>query len=492
MTSNFLADKFVPEGLTYDDVLLVPDYSEILPREVNISSYFSKNIKLNTPIVSAAMDTVTEHSMAIAIAQEGGIGVLHKNMTIEEQADQVRKVKRSESGMILDPVTVSDKATIGDAMKLMGDNKIGGIPVVDKSNKLLGIVTSRDLRFEKDFKKSVVKVMTPYAKIITAPNGITLKEAEGILQEHKIEKLPIVDKSNKLVGLITYKDIIKIKVRPNACKDDRGRLRVAAAVGVTADTMERVDALVNAGVDAIIIDTAHGHSKGVIDKLKEVKKKYKNVDVIVGNIATGRAALELVKAGADAVKVGIGPGSICTTRVIAGVGVPQLSAILDVAAALKGKGIPLIADGGIRFTGDIVKALAAGAGTVMMGGMFAGTEESPGETIIFEGRKFKSYRGMGSLEAMQKGSKDRYFQDAEDDIKKLVPEGISGRVPYKGSLGEIVYQLIGGLRAGMGYTGAKDIASLQKAKFIRITASGIRESHPHDVVVTREAPNYSR
>lgn len=492
MTSDFSANKFVPEGLTYDDVLLVPDYSEILPREVSISSWFSKNIRLNTPIVSAAMDTVTEHSMAIAIAQEGGIGVLHKNMSIEEQADQVRKVKRSESGMILDPVTVFETASIGDAVKLMGDNKIGGIPIVDKANKLLGIVTSRDLRFEKDFKKPVVQVMTPYEKIITAPIGITLKKAEGILQEHKIEKLPIVDKSNKLVGLITYKDIIKIKVRPNACKDDRGRLRVAAAVGVTSDTMDRIDALVNAGVDAIIIDTAHGHSKGVIEKLRAVKKKYKQVDVIVGNIATGKAALDLVRAGADAVKVGIGPGSICTTRVIAGVGVPQLSAILDVAAALKGKGVPLIADGGIRFTGDVVKALAAGAGTVMMGGMFAGTEESPGEMIIFEGRKFKSYRGMGSLEAMQKGSKDRYFQDAEDDIKKLVPEGISGRVPYKGSLSEIVYQLIGGLRAGMGYTGAKDIAALQQAKFIRITASGIRESHPHDVVVTREAPNYSR
>jgi IMP dehydrogenase len=492
MTSDFSANKFVPEGLTYDDVLLVPDYSEILPREVSISSWFSKNIRLNTPIVSAAMDTVTEHSMAIAIAQEGGIGVLHKNMSIEEQADQVRKVKRSESGMILDPVTVFETATIGDAVKLMGDNKIGGIPIVDKANKLLGIVTSRDLRFEKDFKKPVVQVMTPYEKIITAPIGITLKKAEGILQEHKIEKLPIVDKSNKLVGLITYKDIIKIQVRPNACKDDRGRLRVAAAVGITSDTMDRIDALVSAGVDAIIIDTAHGHSKGVIEKLKAVKKKYKQVDVIVGNIATGKAALDLVRAGADAVKVGIGPGSICTTRVIAGVGVPQLSAILDVAAALKGKGVPLIADGGIRFTGDVVKALAAGAGTVMMGGMFAGTEESPGEMIIFEGRKFKSYRGMGSLEAMQKGSKDRYFQDAEDDIKKLVPEGISGRVPYKGSLSEIVYQLIGGLRAGMGYTGAKDIAALQQAKFIRITASGIRESHPHDVVVTREAPNYSR
>jgi IMP dehydrogenase len=492
MTSNFLATKFVPEGLTFDDVLLVPDYSEILPREVNIESYFTKKIKLNTPVVSAAMDTVTEHTLAIAIAQEGGIGVLHKNMSIDEQADQVRKVKRSESGMILDPVTVLETASIGDALKLMGDNKIGGIPIVDKQNKLLGIVTSRDLRFEKDFKKSVMKVMTPRAKLVTAPNGITLKKAEEILQEHKIEKLPIVDKSNKLVGLITYKDIIKIKVRPNACKDERGRLRVAAAVGVTADTMLRVDALVNAGVDAVIIDTAHGHSHFVIEKLREVKKKYKDLQVVVGNIATGEAALALIKAGADSVKVGIGPGSICTTRVIAGIGVPQLSAILDVAQALKGTGIPLIADGGVRFTGDIVKALAAGAGTVMMGGMFAGTEESPGETIIFEGRKFKSYRGMGSLEAMQKGSKDRYFQDAEDDIKKLVPEGISGRVPYKGSLSEIVYQIIGGLRAGMGYTGSKDIKALQKAKFIRITASGIRESHPHDVVVTREAPNYSR
>lgn len=492
MTSNFLANRFVPEGLTYDDVLLLPDYSEVLPREVNISSYFTKSIKLNTPIVSAAMDTVTEHTLAIAIAQEGGIGVLHKNMTIDEQADQVRKVKRSESGMILDPVTLPEGASIGDAIKLMTENKIGGIPILDKQSKLLGIVTSRDLRFEKDNKKAVIKVMTPYAKLITAPKGITLKQAEEILQAHKIEKLPIVDKSNKLAGLITYKDIIKIKVRPNACKDERGRLRVAAAVGVTADTMLRVDALVSAGVDAIIIDTAHGHSKFVIEKLKEVKKKYKDLQVVVGNIATGNAALALVKAGADAVKVGIGPGSICTTRVIAGIGVPQLSAIMDVANALKGTGVPLIADGGVRFTGDLVKALAAGAGTVMMGGMFAGTEESPGETIIFEGRKFKSYRGMGSLEAMQKGSKDRYFQDAEDDIKKLVPEGISGRVPYKGSLSEIVYQIIGGLRAGMGYTGAKDIKALQKAKFIRITASGIRESHPHDVVVTREAPNYSR
>jgi IMP dehydrogenase len=492
MASNYMTNKFVQEGLTYDDVLLVPDYSEILPREVSVSSFFTKGIKINTPIVSAAMDTVTEHQMAIAIAQEGGIGVLHKNMSIEDQAAQVRKVKRSESGMIQDPVTLSENALIEDALKIMAENKIGGIPVVDKANKLLGIVTNRDLRFEKNLKRPVKEVMTPFSKAITAPQGINLKKAEEVLQEHKIEKLPIVDKQNRLVGLITYKDIIKIKVRPNACKDAQGRLRVAAAVGVTADTMDRVDALVAAGVDAIIIDTAHGHSKGVIDKLIAVKKKYKNLQVIVGNIATGKAALALVKAGADAVKVGIGPGSICTTRVIAGVGVPQLTAILEVATALKGTGVPLIADGGIRFTGDIVKALAAGAGTVMMGGMFAGTEESPGETIIYEGRKFKSYRGMGSIEAMQKGSKDRYFQDAEDDIKKLVPEGISGRVPYKGHLAEIIYQVIGGLRAGMGYVGAKDIKTLQTAKFIRITAAGVKESHPHDVVITREAPNYSR
>jgi len=492
MASNYLSNRFVPEGLTYDDVLLVPGYSEVLPRDVNISSHFTKNIILNTPIVSAAMDTVTEHSLAIAIAQEGGIGVLHKNMSIAAQAAEVRKVKRSESGMIMDPVTIADSASIGDSIKIMTDNKIGGIPVLDKKGLLTGIVTSRDLRFEKNLKRSVVEVMTKSNELITAPKGITMKQAEEILQEHKIEKLPVIDKTGKLVGLITYKDIIKIKVRPNACKDERGRLRVAAAVGVTADTMERVDALVEAGVDAVIIDTAHGHSKGVIEKLKAVKKKYKTLNVIVGNIATGKAALDLVKAGADAVKVGIGPGSICTTRVIAGVGVPQLSAILEVAEALKGTNVPLIADGGIRFTGDVVKALAAGAGTVMMGGMFAGTEESPGETIIFEGRKFKSYRGMGSLEAMQQGSKDRYFQDAEDDIKKLVPEGISGRVPYKGSLAEIIYQVIGGLRAGMGYCGSKDIKALQTAKFIRITAAGVKESHPHDVVITREAPNYTR
>lgn len=492
MTSKSLSAKFVPEGLTYDDVLLVPGYSEVLPREVNISSLFTKKIRLNTPIVSAAMDTVTEHVLAIAIAQEGGIGVLHKNMSIEEQAEQVRMVKRSESGMILDPVVIDHKANVGEAKKLMEENRIGGIPVIDSSNRLMGIVTSRDLRFEKNFKRPIAEVMTASKELITAQQGISLQKAEEILKEHKIEKLPIVDKKNNLIGLITYKDMIKIKVNPNASKDERGRLRVAAAVGVTADTLLRVDALVKADVDAIIIDTAHGHSKGVIEKLKEVKKKYKDLQVVVGNIATGEAALALVKAGADAVKVGIGPGSICTTRVIAGVGVPQLSAILDVAEALKGTGVPLIADGGIRFTGDVVKALAAGAGTVMMGGMFAGTEESPGETIIFEGRKFKSYRGMGSLDAMQKGSKDRYFQDAEDDIKKLVPEGISGRVPYKGSLSEIIYQAIGGLRAGMGYTGAKTIADLQKAKFIRITAAGVRESHPHDVVITREAPNYSR
>jgi IMP dehydrogenase len=487
----FLNSKFTSEGLTYDDVLMVPAYSEVLPREVSIKSKFSKGIDINTPIVTAAMDTVTEHRMAIAIAQEGGIGVLHKNMSIAAQADQVRKVKRSESGMIVDPVTMLDGATIGDALKLMADNKIGGIPVVTKEGLLVGIVTNRDLRFEKDMKKSVKEVMTK-DNIITAKQGTNLKKAEEILQNYKIEKLPVVDNKNKLIGLITYKDIIKSKVQPYACKDAMGRLRVAAAVGVTADTLERTEALVNAGVDAIIIDTAHGHSKGVIEMLKVVKKKFPKLQVIVGNIATGAAALALVKAGADAVKVGIGPGSICTTRVIAGVGVPQLTAVMEVAHALKGKNIPIIADGGIRFTGDIVKAIAAGASTVMMGSMFAGTEESPGETIIFEGRKFKSYRGMGSMEAMQMGSKDRYFQDAEDDIKKLVPEGISGRVPFKGNMSEVIYQIMGGLRAGMGYCGAKNIDALQEAKFIRITASGILESHPHDVVITREAPNYSR
>jgi IMP dehydrogenase len=485
--------KFLIEGLTYDDVLLVPAYSEILPREVDIRSKFSRNIVLNTPIVSAAMDTVTEYELAIAMAREGGIGVIHKNMSIEAQAEQVRKVKRSESGMIVDPVILHDDATIGDALRLMKENKIGGIPVVDKAGKLVGIVTNRDLRFERSVKRPVKEVMTS-KNIITAQKGFDPKKAEETLQRYKIEKLPVVDKNGKLVGLITYKDIIKVKERPNACKDHLGRLRVAAGVGVTGDTMERVEALVNAGVDAVVIDTAHGHSRGVLEMLKTVKKKYTAIDVIVGNIATAEAAEMLVKAGADAVKVGIGPGSICTTRVIAGVGVPQLSAVMMVAEGMRKskKAAPIIADGGIRYTGDIPKALAAGASTIMAGSLFAGTEESPGETIIYEGRKFKSYRGMGSLEAMQKGSKDRYFQDVEDDIKKLVPEGISGRVPFKGSVSEIVYQLIGGLRAGMGYCGAKNIEALHKAQFIRITSAGVRESHPHDVVITREAPNYSR
>jgi len=486
------ANKFVPEGLTYDDVLLVPAYSEVLPRDVETKSLFSREITLNAPIVSAAMDTVTEHRMAIAIAQEGGIGVLHKNMSIIAQAQEVRRVKRSESGMIMDPVTLSETATIADALVLMHENKIGGIPVVSADGKLVGIVTNRDLRFEKNHKRPVREIMTPRDKVIVAQHGITLKKAEEILQQYKIEKLPIVDKHNKLIGLITYKDIIKTKVHPNACKDDMGRLRVAAALGITADTMQRAEALVAASVDAMIIDTAHGHSKGVMDMVRLVKKQFKHTQIIAGNIATGEAALALVKAGADGVKVGIGPGSICTTRVIAGVGVPQLSAVLEVAHALKGKHVPLIADGGIRFSGDIVKALAAGAGSVMLGSLFAGMDESPGETIIYEGRKFKSYRGMGSIEAMQMGSKDRYFQDVEDDIKKLVPEGISGRVPYKGMVSEVIYQLMGGLRAGMGYCGAKDISALQQAKFIRITQAGVIESHPHDVFISREAPNYSR
>lgn len=480
------------EGLTYDDVLLVPAYSEVLPRETDVSTYFSRNIKLNIPIVSAAMDTVTEYQLAISLAREGGIGVLHKNMSIEEQAYHVKKVKRSESGMIFDPVTLSEEAVVADAHQLMAENKIGGIPVVDKENKLVGIVTNRDLRFEKNLKRPIKQIMTLRENIIVAHPGIDLKKAEEILQKHKIEKLPIVDKQNKLVGLITYKDILKIKVHPNACKDSYGRLRVAAAVGITADTYDRVEALVTAGVDAIVIDTAHAHSKGVIDTVKNVRKKYKDIDIVVGNIATADAALALYKAGADAVKVGIGPGSICTTRVIAGVGVPQLTAVMNVASALKKYNLPIIADGGIRYSGDIVKALAAGAYSVMLGSLFAGTEESPGETIIFEGRKFKAYRGMGSLEAMQKGSKDRYFQDVEDDIKKLVPEGISGRVPYKGLLSEVVYQLIGGLRSGMGYCGAKTIKDLQKAQFIRITHAGYIESHPHNVVITSEAPNYTR
>ena len=482
--------KFIGEGLTYDDVLLVPAYSEILPHQVTLSTHFSRNIKINTPIVSAAMDTVTEHELAISIAQQGGIGVIHKNMSIEHQAKEVRKVKRSESGMILDPITVNQNATIGDALLLMAEYKIGGIPVVDGVKKLTGIVTNRDLRFEKNLKKKVSEVMTK-DKLVTAKEDVDLVKAENILQQHKIEKLLITDNENKLVGLITFKDIIKVKQHPFSCKDEFGRLRVAAAVGVSKDTFERIEALVNSGVDAIVIDTAHGHSKGVIHLLKEVKKKFKNLDVIVGNIATGDAAKDLAHAGADGIKVGIGPGSICTTRVIAGVGMPQLSAIMNVASALKDAGIPVIADGGIRFTGDIPKALAAGASSVMMGSMFAGTEESPGETIIYEGRKFKSYRGMGSLEAMQKGSKDRYFQENEDDIKKLVPEGISARVPYKGTLKEVMHQLIGGLRAGMGYCGADNLESLKGAKFVKITQSGMVESHPHDVAITREAPNYN-
>ena len=484
--------RFLPEGLTYDDVLLVPSYSDVMPREVNISSQFSRNIRLNTPIVSAAMDTVTEAAMAIAIAGEGGIGVLHKNMSIEQQALEVRKVKRSESGMIQDPITLNIDAKVEDALFLMKENRIGGIPVVNEANKLLGIVTNRDLRFQKNLQEDVKNIMTK-ENIITTPKGTDLKKAEQILQAHKIEKLPVVDEANKLIGLITYRDIIKVKERPNACKDEFGRLRVAAAVGVTADISERIDALVKVGVDAVVIDTAHGHSKGVIETLKKVKSAHRQLDVVVGNIATKEAAKMLVDAGADAIKVGIGPGSICTTRVIAGVGVPQFSAVMMVAEAIKGSEVPIIADGGLRFTGDVVKALAAGADTAMAGSLFAGVGESPGETIIYEGRKFKAYRGMGSLEAMQKGSKDRYFQDMEEDIKKLVPEGISGRVPFKGSLSEVIYQMIGGIRAGMGYCGCKNIEELKsKSKFIKITNAGITESHPHDVSITREAPNYSR
>ncbi|MBO4370531.1 MAG: IMP dehydrogenase [Paludibacteraceae bacterium] len=488
---SFIADKIVMDGLTFDDVLLIPAYSEILPRSVDLSTKFSRNIQLKTPIVSAAMDTVTEAKMAIAIAREGGIGVIHKNMPIAEQARQVHMVKRAENGMIYDPVTIQTGKTVADALALMKEYHIGGIPVVDADKKLVGIVTNRDLRFERDTKKRIDDVMTK-DNLVTTTQSTDLEAAAQILQEHKIEKLPVIDKNGRLVGLVTYKDITKAKDKPMACKDDKGRLRVAAGVGVTADTFERITALVEAGVDAIIIDTAHGHSKGVIDTLKEAKKRFPSIDIIVGNIATGAAAKALVEAGADAVKVGIGPGSICTTRIIAGVGVPQLSAIYDVAEALKGTGVPIIADGGIRYSGDIVKALAAGASCIMAGSLLAGVEESPGETIIYNGRKFKSYRGMGSLEAMQKGSKDRYFQDAEDDVKKLVPEGIVARVPYMGSLYEVIYQLLGGLRSGMGYCGAANIEKLHDAKFTRITAAGVKENHPHDVTITQEAPNYSR
>lgn len=489
---NAHLQKIVGEGLTYDDVLLVPSYSQVLPREVDITSKFTRNIPINVPIVSAAMDTVTESSMAIAMAREGGIGVLHKNMTIEQQALKVRRVKRAESGMIMDPVTLPLASKVRDAKASMKEHTIGGIPIVDEAGKLLGIVTNRDLRFEKNNDRPISEVMTS-ENLVTAEVGTTLTEAEGILQENKIEKLPVVDDDYKLVGLITFRDITKLTQKPIANKDQYGRLRVAAAIGVTPDAVDRAGALVNAGIDAIIIDTAHGHTKGVVSVLKAVKNKYPDLDVIVGNIATAAAAKYLVDAGADAVKVGIGPGSICTTRVVAGVGFPQFSAVLEVANAIKGSGVPVIADGGIRYTGDIPKAIAAGADTVMLGSLLAGTKESPGETIIYEGRKFKSYRGMGSVEAMKEGSKDRYFQDVEDDIKKLVPEGIVGRVPYKGELYESMHQFIGGLRAGMGYCGAKDINTLKETgRFVKVTFSGIKESHPHDVTITKESPNYSR
>lgn len=486
------SDKVLGEALTYDDVLLVPAYSEILPREVNLESKFTRNIALKTPIVSAAMDTVTESGMAIAIAQDGGIGVLHKNMTIEQQAIEVRNVKRAESGMILDPVTLGANALVRDAKQMMSEFSIGGIPIVDDNKRLIGIITNRDLRFEKDDDRPLREIMTN-ENLVTTHENTSLAEAEVILQQYKIEKLPVVNASNVLIGLITYRDITKLMIKPHACKDNFGRLRVAAAVGVTADVLDRVDALVTSNVDAIVIDTAHGHTKGVVTALKTVKSKYPDLDVVVGNVATAEAGKYLVDAGADAVKVGIGPGSICTTRVVAGVGMPQLSAIIDVRRGIQGSGVPIIADGGIRYTGDIVKAIAAGADSVMLGSMFAGTKQAPGETIIYEGRKYKSYRGMGSIEAMQKGSSDRYFQDVEDDIKKLVPEGISGRVAYRGEVSEVMYQFIGGLRAGMGYCGAPNIKTLQEeARFVRITTAGVQESHPHDVHITRESPNYSR
>jgi IMP dehydrogenase len=487
-----IKSKFYGEGLTFDDVLIMPSYSEVLPREVNISTQLTKDIKLNIPMVSAAMDTVTEDRLAIALAHEGGIGILHKNMSIERQAELVRKVKRSESGLIIDPITMQPDATVGDALKVMRDNKIGGIPIVDSSKNLVGILTNRDLRFEKNTKKKVSEIMTK-AKLVTAPQGTSMQQAEKILEQYKIEKLPIVDKKGKLIGLITFRDIVHVKSHPNACKDDLGRLRVGAAVGITGDTLERVEALIASGVDVITLDSAHGHHKGVLNMVKTVKKSFKNLPVIGGNIATASGAKALAEAGADAVKVGVGPGSICTTRIVTGAGAPQLTAVLEASEALKKTGIPVIADGGIRYTGDMVKALAAGATCIMAGSIFAGTEESPGETIIYEGRKFKSYRGMGSVEAMQEGSKDRYFQDVEADIKKLVPEGIVGRVPYKGMLNEVVQQFVGGLRAGMGYAGARDIHALQNdSQFVRITSASMQESHPHDVVITKEAPNYSR
>jgi IMP dehydrogenase len=488
---SFIKDKILYEGLTFDDVLLIPSYSEVLPREVDLSSMFSRNIRINTPIVSAAMDTVTEDELAIAIAREGGIGVIHKNMSVEKQASQVKRVKRAENVMIFDPITIGLEASVGEAMSLMSEYRIGGIPVIDANGILKGIVTNRDLRFENNRAKKITEVMT--TNLITTNHQTTLQAAARILQKHKIEKLPMIDESGKLIGLITYKDITKTKDSPNSSKDDKGRLRVAAAVGIASDTLLRVEALINSDVDAIVIDTAHAHTKSVIRILKEIKKAYPSTEVVAGNIGTAEAARMLASEGADAVKVGIGPGSICTTRVIAGVGIPQLSAIYNVAKAIDGSGIPVIADGGIRYSGDIIKAIASGADSIMAGSLFAGVEESPGDTIIYNGRKFKAYRGMGSIEAMQQGSKDRYFQDMEDDIRKLVPEGIEARVPFKGNLSEVIYQMTGGLRSGMGYLGAKNIAVLKKeSKFVRITHSGIIESHPHDVAITRESPNYSR
>lgn len=487
---SFIDERVQSTGLTFDDVLLVPAYSEVLPRTVSTETYFSRNIKLNIPIVSAAMDTVTEAPLAIALAREGGIGVIHKNMTIAEQAAHVRRVKRAENGMIYDPITITKEQTVGDALQLMHDNKIGGIPVIDAQNTLIGIVTNRDLRFQRDMSRRIEEVMTK-ENIITT-HSTELEKASEILLRNKIEKLPVVDDHGKLIGLITYKDITKVQDHPNACKDSKGRLRVAAGIGVTADAVERVRALITESVDAVVIDSSHGHSKNVVNTLKRVKSEFPELDVVVGNIATADAARYLVEAGADGIKVGIGPGSICTTRIIAGCGVPQLSAIYDAAHAIKGSGIPVIADGGLRYSGDCVKALAAGGDSVMIGSMFAGTEESPGETIIYNGRKFKTYRGMGSIDAMKAGSKDRYFQSDVNNDNKLVPEGIVGRVPFKGSLSETVYQLVGGIRAGMGLCGAKDIPTLKKAKFVRITSNGVAESHPHDVTITRETPNYSR
>lgn len=483
--------KFFGEGLTFDDVLLVPAFSQVLPRDVDISTQLTKEIRINLPMVSAAMDTVTEANLAIALAREGGIGILHKNMPVEKQVEQVRKVKRSESGLIIDPITLHEESTIGDALRLMKENKIGGIPIVDASQKLVGILTNRDLRFETDHSRRIKEVMTK-ENLVTAPEGTDLKKAAKILRQHKIEKLPVVNRSGKLIGLITYRDILQLTSHPNAVKDNYGRLLVGAALGITSDLLDRAAALQQIGVDVVCLDSAHGHSNGVITSLRQLKKNFKTLQVIAGNIGTAKGAIALAEAGADAVKVGIGPGSICTTRIVAGAGVPQITAIMEAASALKKLNLPLIADGGVRYTGDLVKAIAAGANTVMMGGVFAGTEESPGETIIYEGRKFKQYRGMGSIGAMSQGSGDRYFQDVEDDIKKLVPEGIEGRVAYKGTLSELVYQYAGGLRSGMGYCGAKDIPSLQKAQFIRITNAGMRESHAHDIEITKESPNYSR